>query len=225
MARFNVDGDKLWLIYGYYGDDSNFVGQGSAPLDVLFPGGDGYRSLIEGAWVIYRDGTYFLFYSGDRCCSREPRYAVMVARSKSAERAASPQSRQSRDAAGPRIGIVTNAGGPGILAADACVQLGLDVPALPDLLRASGYYAGICRRNFHLDGPPANARKVFDNFQMIYRATDLGRIKSVATIPATPSARSAAAGAAPSGAPAKVATPGMRCRAKRRLKAVSKGSP
>jgi arabinan endo-1,5-alpha-L-arabinosidase len=57
---------------------------GSAPLEILFPGGDGYRSLIEGAWVTFRDGTYFLFYSGDRCCSREPRYAVMVARSTSA---------------------------------------------------------------------------------------------------------------------------------------------
>jgi N-sulfoglucosamine sulfohydrolase len=30
-----------------------------------------------------------------------------------------------------------------------------DVPALPDLLRTSGYYAGICRRTFHLDGPGA----------------------------------------------------------------------
>jgi len=38
--------------------------------------------------------------------------------------------------------------------------------------------------SFRVDGPPANARKVFDRFQMIYRATDLGRIKSVATIPA-----------------------------------------
>src|SRR3954463_10377514 len=28
-----------------------------------------------------------------------------------------------------------------------------DVPALPDLLRARGYYTGICRRSFHLDGP------------------------------------------------------------------------
>lgn len=28
-----------------------------------------------------------------------------------------------------------------------------DVPALPDLLRAAGYYTGICRRIFHLDGP------------------------------------------------------------------------
>jgi O-acetylhomoserine/O-acetylserine sulfhydrylase-like pyridoxal-dependent enzyme len=38
--------------------------------------------------------------------------------------------------------------------------------------------------SFRVDGPPANARKVFDRFRMIYRATDLGRIKSVATIPA-----------------------------------------
>ncbi len=28
-----------------------------------------------------------------------------------------------------------------------------NIPALPDLLKASGYYVGICRRNFHLDGP------------------------------------------------------------------------
>ena len=33
------------------------------------------------------------------------------------------------------------------------------------------------------DGVPAT-RKVFDRLQMIWRATDLGRIKSVATIPA-----------------------------------------
>jgi O-acetylhomoserine/O-acetylserine sulfhydrylase-like pyridoxal-dependent enzyme len=38
--------------------------------------------------------------------------------------------------------------------------------------------------SFRVDGPPENARKVFDKFKMIYRATDLGRIKSVATIPA-----------------------------------------
>jgi O-acetylhomoserine/O-acetylserine sulfhydrylase-like pyridoxal-dependent enzyme len=38
--------------------------------------------------------------------------------------------------------------------------------------------------SFRVDGPPANARKAFDGFKMIYRATDLGRIKSVATIPA-----------------------------------------
>lgn len=38
--------------------------------------------------------------------------------------------------------------------------------------------------SFRVDGPPENARKVFDYFKLIYRATDLGRIKSVATIPA-----------------------------------------
>lgn len=38
--------------------------------------------------------------------------------------------------------------------------------------------------SFRVDGPPENARKVFDHFKLIYRATDLGRIKSVATIPA-----------------------------------------
>jgi O-acetylhomoserine/O-acetylserine sulfhydrylase-like pyridoxal-dependent enzyme len=38
--------------------------------------------------------------------------------------------------------------------------------------------------SFRVDGPPENARRVFDGFKMIYRATDLGRIKSVATIPA-----------------------------------------
>lgn len=38
--------------------------------------------------------------------------------------------------------------------------------------------------SFRVDGPPQNARRVFDNFKLIFRATDLGRIKSVATIPA-----------------------------------------
>jgi len=38
--------------------------------------------------------------------------------------------------------------------------------------------------SFRVDGPPENARKVFDSFKLIFRATDLGRIKSVATIPA-----------------------------------------
>jgi O-acetylhomoserine/O-acetylserine sulfhydrylase-like pyridoxal-dependent enzyme len=38
--------------------------------------------------------------------------------------------------------------------------------------------------SFRVDGPPENARKAFDRFKLIIRATDLGRIKSVATIPA-----------------------------------------
>ncbi len=38
--------------------------------------------------------------------------------------------------------------------------------------------------SFRVDGPPENTRKVFDNLKLVFRATDLGRIKSVATIPA-----------------------------------------
>lgn len=38
--------------------------------------------------------------------------------------------------------------------------------------------------SFRVDGPPENARKVLDRFRIIFRATDLGRIKSLATIPA-----------------------------------------
>ncbi len=38
--------------------------------------------------------------------------------------------------------------------------------------------------SFRVDGPPRNARKVFDRLKIIIRAGDLGRIKSIATIPA-----------------------------------------
>jgi acetyl coenzyme A synthetase (ADP forming)-like protein len=38
---------------------------------------------------------------------------------------------------GPRVGIVTNAGGPGVLAADACGPLGLEVPELSVQLQAT----------------------------------------------------------------------------------------
>lgn len=38
--------------------------------------------------------------------------------------------------------------------------------------------------SFRVAGPPDNARKVFDNLKLIFRAGDLGRIKSMATLPA-----------------------------------------
>ncbi|MCD6193888.1 MAG: O-acetylhomoserine aminocarboxypropyltransferase/cysteine synthase [Candidatus Aminicenantes bacterium] len=38
--------------------------------------------------------------------------------------------------------------------------------------------------SFRVDGPPENARRVLNRFRLILRATDLGRIKSLATIPA-----------------------------------------
>jgi arabinan endo-1,5-alpha-L-arabinosidase len=58
---------------------------GSAPKALLFPDAREFRRLIEGAWVIFREGWYYLFYSGDNCCSRNPRYAVMVARAREAQ--------------------------------------------------------------------------------------------------------------------------------------------
>lgn len=43
-----------------------------------------YQRLIEGAWVVRREGWYYLFYSGDNCCGPKAHYAVLVARSRSA---------------------------------------------------------------------------------------------------------------------------------------------
>jgi len=65
-------------------DRMNFL-PGSEPRELLAPDARApYRSLIEGAWLHYRAGTYYLFHSGDRCCLLEPRYAVFVARAASA---------------------------------------------------------------------------------------------------------------------------------------------
>jgi arabinan endo-1,5-alpha-L-arabinosidase len=43
-----------------------------------------YGYLIEGSWVHYRAGWYYLFYSGDNCCGPDARYAVLVARARQA---------------------------------------------------------------------------------------------------------------------------------------------
>ena len=43
-----------------------------------------YQRLVEGAWVVYDEPWYYLFYSGDNCCGPRAHYAAMVARSRSA---------------------------------------------------------------------------------------------------------------------------------------------
>ena len=43
-----------------------------------------YGYLIEGSWVHYRAGWYYLFYSGDNCCGPDAHYAVLVARARQA---------------------------------------------------------------------------------------------------------------------------------------------
>jgi arabinan endo-1,5-alpha-L-arabinosidase len=68
-------------------DDRMAFLAGSAPLAVLDTIGsddpDNYQRLVEGPWVVYREGYYYLFYSGDNCCGEHAHYALMVARSKS----------------------------------------------------------------------------------------------------------------------------------------------
>lgn len=60
---------------------------GSRPLDLIQPDRTedptNYQRLIEGAWVVRREGYYYLFYSGDNCCGPNAHYAMMVARSRS----------------------------------------------------------------------------------------------------------------------------------------------
>jgi arabinan endo-1,5-alpha-L-arabinosidase len=59
---------------------------GSASKDLVFPNPvkDQFPVLVEGAWVVRRNGWYYLFYSGDNCCGAKANYAVMIARSRSA---------------------------------------------------------------------------------------------------------------------------------------------
>ncbi|MGY3051988.1 arabinan endo-1,5-alpha-L-arabinosidase [Pedobacter sp. UYEF25] len=56
---------------------------GSLAKSLIYPGKqEPYSNLIEGAWVDYFGGFYYLYYSGDNCCGVHANYAVMVARSK-----------------------------------------------------------------------------------------------------------------------------------------------
>jgi arabinan endo-1,5-alpha-L-arabinosidase len=58
---------------------------GSAPVDLVPAVKDrDYERLVEGAWIVRRDGYYYLFYSGDNCCGKDAHYAVLVARSRTA---------------------------------------------------------------------------------------------------------------------------------------------
>jgi arabinan endo-1,5-alpha-L-arabinosidase len=68
-------------------DDRLSFRKGSAPVELVRADkGLPYHTLIEGAWVHYREGFYYLFYSGENCCHgplQEIKYAALVARSKS----------------------------------------------------------------------------------------------------------------------------------------------
>jgi len=59
----------------------------SQPVNLIFPinspDSNMYRDLVEGAWITFRNGYYYMFFSGDDCCT-SAHYAIMVARSRSA---------------------------------------------------------------------------------------------------------------------------------------------
>jgi arabinan endo-1,5-alpha-L-arabinosidase len=59
----------------------------SQPTNLIFPISSSnpanYRNLVEGAWITFRNDYYYLFFSGDDCCTTA-HYAIMVARSKNA---------------------------------------------------------------------------------------------------------------------------------------------
>lgn len=93
MAFDDPETGKTYLYWGSHGtpirvqelaDDRMHFKDGTEPTPVVQPDPDEpYGGLIEGAWVIYRDGLYYLFYSGDNCCGENAHYAVMVARAES----------------------------------------------------------------------------------------------------------------------------------------------
>ena len=70
------------------GPDRMSFAPGSKPVDLIATIKDdaphNYQRLVEGAWVVLRGGTYYLFYSGDNCCGPKAHYALQVARSLSA---------------------------------------------------------------------------------------------------------------------------------------------
>lgn len=64
-------------------DDWSAFKEGSLPQDIVYPRQEKkYDNLIEGAWVDFHKGYYYLYYSGDNCCGVDASYAVLVARSK-----------------------------------------------------------------------------------------------------------------------------------------------
>lgn len=62
-------------------DDWSAFKAGTSPVSVVYPGKDKtYSNLIEGSWLDYYKGTYYLYYSGDNCCGDKANYAVMIAK-------------------------------------------------------------------------------------------------------------------------------------------------
>ncbi len=62
-------------------DDWSAFKPGTTAKAIIYPGKDkSYSKLIEGSWLDYNKGTYYLYYSGDNCCGTKANYAVMIAK-------------------------------------------------------------------------------------------------------------------------------------------------
>lgn len=65
-------------------DDWKSFKTGSKPQPVVYPAQEkAYSTLVEGPWLDYDKGYYYMYYSGDNCCGTHANYAVMIARAKS----------------------------------------------------------------------------------------------------------------------------------------------
>lgn len=60
MVRFNIEDDAVWIIFGYFGNDSNFTGQGSVPLNIAVDIPD-WQSL----GVLVNTDSYGVLYNGE----------------------------------------------------------------------------------------------------------------------------------------------------------------
>jgi arabinan endo-1,5-alpha-L-arabinosidase len=56
--------------------------ESSSAIDILYPSNNRYERLVEASYVIFKDGYYYLFYSGDDYRYKDT-YATLVARSHS----------------------------------------------------------------------------------------------------------------------------------------------
>ena len=96
-------GEPLW-VQPLSTDGLSLTGERTEVLD---PSNRPYESLIEGPWVVKRDGVYHLMYSGDACCGADPNYAVLDAR------AGSPLGPFERDPGNPVLAANERFNAPG----------------------------------------------------------------------------------------------------------------
>ena len=64
-------------------DSMTSFSKGSSDVEIMPVGEEEkYSRLVEGPWIDYDNGFYYLYYSGDNCCEENANYAVLIARSK-----------------------------------------------------------------------------------------------------------------------------------------------